>query len=113
MILPRYTPGDYIQKCTICGDEMIADKRASACPTCMNQTVREQAATIERQNEELATSRESELLALRNNERMRAERWHCNICGGEVDLSNATKPTVDVGVGRPRTSLNRTPGEDP
>lgn len=24
---------------------------------------------------------------------------HCNICGGEVDLSNATKPTEKVGRG--------------
>ena len=24
---------------------------------------------------------------------------HCNICGGEVDLRNATKPTVHVGQG--------------
>ena len=26
--------------------------------------------------------------------------WHCNICGGTVDHSNSTKPTVQVGPGR-------------
>lgn len=26
--------------------------------------------------------------------------YHCNICGGVVDLSNATKPTVHLGTGR-------------
>lgn len=29
------------------------------------------------------------------------EIYHCNVCGGEVDLSNATKPTAKVGPGRP------------
>lgn len=30
----------------------------------------------------------------------KAARYHCNVCGGEVDLSNATRPTEKVGVGR-------------
>lgn len=32
-------------------------------------------------------------------QRLSERSWHCNICGGTVDLSNATKPTVHVGQG--------------
>ena len=28
------------------------------------------------------------------------EMKHCNICGGRVDLTSATKPTVHIGKGR-------------
>ena len=32
-------------------------------------------------------------------QRLQARSRHCNICGGNVDLTNATKPTVHVGQG--------------
>lgn len=33
-------------------------------------------------------------------------RGHCNLCGGEVDLSKATNPTVSLGAGN-RAKSNR------
>ena len=51
--LNRYATGNYFNKCVVCGDEFIGDKRANHCLDCDIKTTLKTITALQRENKRL------------------------------------------------------------